>query len=178
MPVRYTLLLCGLMLFAVNSRAQHSGMAIGAELDLPAGNSVNISPIGFGGGFKGELGLSDKFALTASASLLNFMGKKFYGPRSKATIYFPVKAGLKYYTDRNFYAEAQLGARFSDQASAKNGFVWSAGIGTFLKSRQKNQFDVGLRYEEWITSTLIIPNGTTYSKFDFFSLRAAYAFKL
>ncbi|MCY1527768.1 hypothetical protein D9M68_628480 [compost metagenome] len=161
------------------SYAQRTNFEIGAELNLPAGNSTNISPIGLGFGVKGELGLSPKFSLTGGATIAGFAGKKFYGPRAATQFYLPVKGGLKYYADKSFYVEGQLGARMPFDSNAKTAFIWSPGVGTFLRGQDsKNQIDIGLRYEGWRTSRLIIPTGTVYSTFNFFSLRIAYAFGL
>jgi len=178
MQTKISFLIACFLLVSLGARAQHYRIGLGAELDFPSGNSVNMSSFGFGTGLKGEVGLSDKLSLTANAGFLHFLGKKFYGPRMQGTNNVPVKLGLMYYADDNFYAEAQAGTHFSSQSNAKNGFAWSLGIGSFLKSSQRNKIDIGLRYEEWRSSALLIPQGTTWSSFNFFSLRAAYAFTL
>jgi len=169
-----------LFLSVLVAKGQHSNIVIGPEIDLPTGNSVNVSSLGLGGYFKGEVGLSRIFSLTGTAGVVSFLGKKIIGPRTETLSYLPVKAGLKYYTsDQNFYIEGQLGARFQPSGSAKAAFVWSPGIGSFIKSKKNsNQLDIGLRYEGWRGSSLIIPQGTTYTTFAFFSLRAGYAFNL
>ncbi|WP_090992687.1 hypothetical protein [Pedobacter insulae] len=163
--------------FGVN--AQRSNIVIGPELNLPTGNATNESPIGFGGYLKGEVGLSEKFSITASVAITSFLGKKIIGPRQPTVSYLPVKAGLKYYTDRNFYFEGQLGTRFKIDGNANTTFVWSPGVGSLIKSRNSNnQFDIGLRYEGWTSSRTINTIEKNYTTFSFFSLRAGYAFNL
>ncbi len=160
-----------LLLVVISAKAQRYNIVIGPELSLPTGNSTNQSPLGFGGYLKGEVGLSPKFSITGSGGVVSFLGKKFVGPRAETLSYIPVKAGFKYYTEKNFYFEGQVGASLAMDGNTKNRFAWSPGAGTFIRSgRSNNQLDVGFRYEGWSRS------GTT--TFSFFSLRAGYAFNL
>lgn len=156
----------------LSASAQRSNIVIGPELNVPSGNSSNRSAIGVGGYLKAEVGLSEKFSITGSGGLASFLGKKFGRERAATLSYFPVKAGLKYYTESNFYFEGQLGAAFPNSSNEKRAFAWSPGAGTFIKSRNSNnQLDIGLRYEGWSGAN----SNTTFS---FFSLRAGYAFNL
>lgn len=158
-----------LLLVVLSAKAQRSNVVIGPEINLPSGNSTNRSPIGFGGYLKGELGLTQKFSITGNGAVVSFLGKKFYGPRAETLSYVPVKAGLKYYTDKDFYFEGQLGASFPLNGGSETAFAWSPGAGTFIKNRKNNnQLDIGVRYEGWTSNTT----------FGFFSLRAGYAFNL
>ncbi|HTM98514.1 MAG TPA: hypothetical protein VL088_07225 [Pedobacter sp.] len=173
-----------LLLLVLSVKAQRSNIVIGPELSLPTGNATNQSPIGYGGYLKGEVGLSEKFSITASGAVTSFLGKKIIGPRQPTISYAPIKAGLKYYTEGNFYFEGQLGASFvidghSTTASNNTAFVWSPGIGSFIKSRNSNnQFDIGFRYEGWTSSRTLNTVEKNYTTFSFFSLRAGYAFNL
>lgn len=168
-----------LILAVLGTKAQRYNIVIGPEINLPSGNSTNASPIGFGGYIKGEVGLSRKFSLTANVAAESFLGKKIYGPRTQSLSYFPIKAGLKYYTERDFYFEGQLGASLPINGTTKTAFAWSPGVGTFIKSKKSNnQLDIGFRYEGWTSSRILIPTGTSYTTFGFFSLRAGYAFNL
>jgi hypothetical protein len=163
-----------LILVVLGAKAQRSNIVIGPELNLPTGNATNQSPIGFGGYLKGEIGLSQKFSITGSGALVSFLGKKFIGPRQPTLSYAPIKVGLKYYTEKNFYFEGQVGASFPVNGNAKTRFAWSPGAGTFIRSRNSNnQLDIGFRYEGWTGSSNI-----STTTFGFFSLRAGYAFNL
>jgi hypothetical protein len=167
-----------LLLIVFSAKAQRYNISIGPELNLPTGNATNISPIGFGGYVKGEVGISEKFSLTGSGAVASFIGKRFIGARQPTNYYVPVKAGLKYYTDGDFYFEGQLGASFQLNGTDYTAFVWSPGIGSFIKSRNSNnQLDVGLRYEGW-TGSRTISMQSKNSTFSFFSLRVGYAFNL
>ena len=157
-----------LLFVVLVANAQRSNIIIGPEINLPSGNSTNQSPIGYGGYLKVEVGLSQKFSITANGAVVSFLGKKFIGPRQPTISYAPVKVGLKYYTESNFYFEGQLGVSFPFNENSKARFAWSPGAGTFIKSKNNNQLDIGLRYEGWTDKTT----------FGFFSLRAGYAFNL
>lgn len=160
-----------LLLVVLSAKAQRNNIIIGPELNLPSGNSTNQSPLGYGGYLKAEVGLTQKFSITGSGAVVSFLGKKFIGPRTASVSTLPVKAGFKYYTEKNFYFEGQLGAAFPLEGNGTARFAWSPGAGTFIKSRNSNnQLDVGFRYEGWSRT------GTT--TFAFFSLRAGYAFNL
>lgn len=174
------LMTCGLLFLSFFfAKAQYSNLVIGPELNFPAGNSSNISGVGAGAYLKAELAVASRFAITANGSMLGFIGKKHFGPRTSNLYYLPVKAGLKYYTSEDFYIEGQLGASFPMNGLTKTTFIWSPGIGALIKRRDsKNLLDFGLRYEGWINSNLFaktVPQNTTFS---FFSLRAGYAFSL
>ncbi|MES2418063.1 MAG: hypothetical protein V4541_07720 [Bacteroidota bacterium] len=179
MKFKTTLIFSWLLLSFSAIKAQHNNIVIGPEINLPSGNSTNVSGFGMGAYLKGEIGLSEKFSLTANGGVSSFLGKKIYGPRTQTLSYLPLKAGLKYYTDNNFYLEGQLGASFGFNGSEKTALVWSPGIGSFIRSKKSNnQLDLGLRYEGWTSSRILIPSGTNYTTFGFFSLRAGYAFNL
>ncbi len=168
-----------LILLVLSVKAQRSNIVLGPEINLPTGNATNQSPIGYGGYLKGEVGLSEKFSLTASGAITSFIGKRILGPRQPTMSYVPIKAGLKYYTEGNFYFEGQLGASFMVNGSASKAFVWSPGVGSFIKSRNSNnQFDIGFRYEGWTSSGTLNTADKKTAAFNFFSLRAGYAFNL
>lgn len=168
--------LLSISIFTVAS-AQQSNIGLGTEINFPSGNSSNTSAVGLGGYVKAELGLSTKFSLTASGSITNFFGRKLFGAKSPSRVYVPVKAGLKYYTDENFYIEGQLGASIPLNEGGKTGFAWSPGIGTYIKNRgSANKFDIGLRYEGWTSSSVI--NSSKSTTFNFIGIRLGYVFGL
>ncbi|RZK43016.1 MAG: hypothetical protein EOO90_05005 [Pedobacter sp.] len=160
-------------------KAQRYNLVLGPEVAFPAGQSANQSPIGFGASLKAEVGISEKFSFTGSGAVMSFLGKRFFRQRQPTNSYVPIKAGLKYYTDENFYIEGQIGASLPMNHSGRTAFAWSPGIGSFVKNkRNSSQLDVGLRYEGWVSSSLLTTTGRRYANFGFFSLRAAYAFNL
>jgi hypothetical protein len=179
MRINYIVLLLVLVGLATSASAQHYNLAVGPEINLPSGNASNISTIGFAGAVKAEIGLTRKFAVTANGSLTTFLGRKYFGTVSSAETAIPIKAGFKYYNSENFYFEGQAGTSIPINGQLRNSFVWSAGLGSYLKlNYTENKLDVGLRYEGWSSKRNITPNNTSFSTFGFISLRAAYAFNL
>ena len=161
----------------VNARNVY--FSLGPELNLPSGNSSNVSPVGVGGFLKTEITLSTQYALTANAGLHAFLGRKMFNVRSQTLISAPVKIGFKYYSSENFYLEGQLGASLPIKGNANTAFAWSPGFGTFLKSRNSHsKLDIGLRYEGWTSSSVLMPAGTSYTTFGFIGLRLGYVFNL
>jgi len=161
------------------SNAQSYNLSIGPEINIPSGNSSNISSIGFGGGLKAEIGLSQKFSITANGSVVSFLGRKYFGVTSPAETSIPVKAGLKYYTSPGFYFEGQFGVNLPISGNANTGFAWSPGLGTFIKLRNsENKIDIGIRYEGWSSNRLITATNAKFSTFGFIGLRAAYTLNL
>lgn len=169
-----------LFLFNINFvHAQRRSIVIGSALNFPSGNASNISGIGAGLSLKGEFGISPKYALTTSGSVLGFLGKRYLGPRTPTLYYVPVKAGLKYYTSDDFYLEGQIGASLPLNGNVKSVFIWSPGVGTTLNIRNhQNQIDLGLRYEGWLNTNVLNKDITKNTTFGFFGLSAGYSFGL
>lgn len=175
MIIKQTKLFILLFLLGVcTAKAQRYQLVFGPELNIPSGNSTNVSPIGYGGSLKAEIGLTDKYSITASAAAISFLGKKIFGPRQASLNYLPLKLGLKYYTESSFYLEGQLGAALPLSGSKGTRFVWSPGAGTVIKNKNGlSKFDLGLRYEGWNDF-----NTSNSATFAFFSLRAGYIINL
>lgn len=168
-----------LLVIALHVNAQRTNIVLGPELNLPTGNSTNASPLGYGAYLKAEVGLTQKFSLTANGAVASFLGKRIIGPRTSTRTYFPIKAGLKYYTESNFYFEAQVGASLPATESGTTSFAWSPGIGSFIKNRNNaNQLDIGFRYEGWGSGLTKLEGNSSSTAFSFFSLRIGYAFNL
>lgn len=176
MKIRMSTLLLVATLCCTKVVAQQSNVSVGTEINFPSGNSSNTSAVGLGAYLKAELGISDHFSLTANGSVSHFFGRRLFGAKSPSLNYVPIKAGLKYYTDENFYLEGQLGATLPLGHEGKTGFAWSPGIGTFIKTSSANKFDVGLRYEGWTTSNVI--NNKKLSTFNFIGIHVGYVFGL
>lgn len=179
MKIKTLLTLISCVFILATAQAQVSTIGIGPELNVPTGNSSNISSIGGSLALKAEFGLSPKMGLTINGGITSFLGRNYFGIRTPTETAFPLKGGFKYYTSPNFYVEGQLGANIPISGNAKAGFVWSPGIGTYLKLRNSDNFlDVGLRYEGWSSRRTITTTSTTFSTFSFIGLRVAYAFNL
>ncbi|HTE01206.1 MAG TPA: hypothetical protein VK668_18095 [Mucilaginibacter sp.] len=127
--------------------------SIGAEAGLPLGDASEVFSTVIGGSLKLELptGTNTFFTLSAgySAYLTKSEFKDLGAPGS--TGFVPIKAGIKYYSDGNFFLEGQAGIVFSTESGGGHLFVYSPGIGySFIGG-----FEVGVRYEAWTN------NGTT-----------------
>lgn len=138
--------------------------SIGAEAALPVGDISNIYSYVIGGSVKAEIPTANHTFLTLSAGYNAWMVKSdlkgLLG--SSSTGFVPLKAGIKYYSDSNFFLEGQAGIVFSTESDGGHAFVFSPGIGyTF-----NDGFEAGLRYEGW-------SNGGTTSQV---GLRLAYRF--
>lgn len=172
-----------ILLFFISTgvKAQRSNIGIGPSIYLPSGNSSNISGIGIGGFLKAEVGLSPKFSLTAQGDLAHFIGKRVrvIGTSIQSITAVPVKAGLKYYTGEDFYLEGQLGAAIPVKGTNKTAFAWSPGIGTFVRNKNNsNYLDFGIRYEAWTSASVSATNSGSFASFNYFAIRAGYAFNL
>lgn len=172
----YSILFIGL---AITGKAQHFNIGIGPEFNFPSGNSSNLSSVGLGGGVKMEYGFQTKYSISLSGSYVSFLGRDYFGNRTPSIQYIPLKAGFKYYPDKNFYLEAQGGVALPMDAGRNPAATWSPGIGTFIPMRGgSNKIDVGIRYEGIVNfrySALASSNLTT---FGFVGLRVAYIFSL
>jgi hypothetical protein len=136
---------------------------IGAEAGLPLGEISNIYSFVIGGSVKVEIPTFNRTYLTLSAGYNSWMVKSdlkdLFG---SSTGFVPLKAGIKYYADSNFFLEGQAGIVFSTETDGGHAFVFSPGIGyTF-----NGGFEAGLRYEGWNNE------GTTSQ----LGLRLAYRF--
>jgi len=119
---------------------------IGAEGGLPLGDMSQVYSFIIGGSVKVEIPTAKRTFLTLSAGYNSWMVKSdlkdiFGSPAG----FVPLKAGIKYYSDGNFFLEGQAGIVFSTEADSEHLFVFSPGIGyTF-----NGGFEAGLRYEGW-----------------------------
>jgi hypothetical protein len=142
------LLILGGTAFATFAQSKDGGkFSIGFEAGLPVGDAHNVYSSVFGGSLKYELPIAESTFFTLSAGYNSFQVKselKDLGfEKSDGAI--PLKAGIKYYFDRGFFAEGQLGASFSTQSGGGTAFVYAPGIGyTF-----DGGFEAGVRYEGW-----------------------------
>ncbi|MBC7417484.1 MAG: hypothetical protein H7325_04945 [Pedobacter sp.] len=172
-------ILFAVLLFVETAKAQIFKFGVGTELAIPTGNSSNITNIGIGGYVKFVQAVAPKIAVTETAELITFFGKKFLDIRSQNLSYLPVKLGLKYFPSENFYAEGQGGLAIPVKSNGKTNFTWALGIGSFVKTSSNGaQFDVGLRYQaltNTIQQSVVTSNKTN---FGYIALRVGYVFGL
>lgn len=151
-------------------------VSIGGEYLYAIGNSAEYLNAGYGASIQGEYMVLPKFKVTASAAFVSLSPSKlyreiyepWYGSKIPNSVYYPVKAGAKYYFLENFYAAAEAGATITTEENRTTSFVYVGGLGSSFEVSSKSSIDVGLRYETWALSAK--------SKDTFVGLRAAYCF--
>jgi len=160
---------------SAQSNNGNAKLSVGAELAIPTGNLSLIQSLGYGGSLQGEFKVAESLKITGSAGYLTFAYKKEIkdgfkeaGIELENQAGIPVKAGAKYYFGKVFYGAAELGAAFSTNKGAGTAFVYTPTVGISLPLSEKNNLDLGVRYESWSYE------GTS----SFIGIRAAYAFGL
>jgi hypothetical protein len=131
--------------------------SIGLEAGLPVGDIHQFADYIIGASIKYEYPVAQNLFITGSAGYSSLHAKsidysysspgysyEFHSDGGSADI-IPVKVGAKYYFDRHFFGEGQLGAAFVTQSGGGTLFVYSPGVGyTF-----DGGFEAGVRYEAW-----------------------------
>jgi len=119
---------------------------IGAEAGLPVGDVSSVYSFIIGGSVNAEIPTANHTFLTLSAGYNSWLVKNDLKEIIGSSEGFvPLKAGIKYYPDENFFLEGQAGIVFSTETDGGHAFVFSPGIGyTF-----SGGFEAGLRYEGW-----------------------------
>lgn len=162
--------------FLANAQTERAirKLSLGADFGVPVGD-FSKDRILVGGSLSYEHPIAPSLSLTGS---VGFLAKNITGdtrtefkasgwPTSISNI--PIKAGVKYYFGRYFYASGELGAAITTSSGGGEGFVYAAGIGASLPVFKKSSLDLGLRFENWSYGA-----GTDR----FVALRAAYSFGL
>lgn len=146
--------------FTLNSFAQTTddettigSFSVGFEAGLPlSGVLSDASSYMIGGSLKYDYPLSTNTSLTFSGGLNYFAYKSStkaaliaLGLTQTGESFVPLKVGVKYFFDKAFYAEAQLGAAVSTEQNVSTSFIYAPGIGYKIGGG----FDLGIRYEGW-----------------------------
>jgi len=144
--------LCGLSIssFAQSSSSEGGKWNIGLDAGLPLGSLKDLYSFSAGASIKYELPIATSTYVTLSAGYQRFFIKgevkdalKEFGIDKSGVGIIPVKAGLKYYFNEGFFAEAQAGAAFSTEDGGSTSFVYAPGVGYTFTSG----FEAGVRYE-------------------------------
>ncbi len=141
------------------ARAQESvkaspAISAGFELGIPAHNTYSI---GLGGSIKGELPLIPSLSLTATAGYSYFMHKStIFGTANKdgATIFIPLKGGLRYFLSSGFYVEGEAGTTIQSNNETAKRFTFAIGPGFIFPLGPHSDIDFGLRYEKQSSAAL------------------------
>ena len=121
--------------------------SIGVEAGLPLGDASDVSNFAIGGSLKYEVPVATNTFVSLSGGYTEFLYKSDVKDETgqSGAGFVPIKVGLKYYFNTNFYAEGQIGATFATESGGGTAFAYAPGIGyTF-----KGGFDLGFRFEGW-----------------------------
>ncbi|WP_129714477.1 hypothetical protein [Pedobacter sp. SYP-B3415] len=161
--------------FSATAQDGNSGLSFAAELGLPSGNFSNASNFGAGASVKADIGLSEKFALTANAGYMNFFGRNAFRVNVPDFSYIPLKAGLKYFFTEKAFAEVQGGVALPASEANKMVYAWSPGFGTRFRVSARAKMEAGIRYEGWTSrSDFQIDGNQHFSTRSFVGLRIGY----
>lgn len=119
---------------------------IGFEAGLPLGDVSNAYNKVIGGSIKYEAPTGKNTFFTLSAGYNSFLVKSEFKDFAGSSGFVPIKAGIKYYSDGNFFLEGQAGVVFSTEGGGGHAFVYSPGIGYSFTGG----FEAGVRYEGWV----------------------------
>jgi hypothetical protein len=108
---------------ATNAQAQSGNirkLGISADLGMATGVISARYAGTFGVSLYYQLPVTTNVAVTAAVGYSTFVGSEYDYYTGEATPYstyeaFPIKAGIKYYFNKRFYTEGQLGAAFGTQ---------------------------------------------------------------
>jgi hypothetical protein len=88
-------------------------LAIGVDTGLPVGQAGTFYSVIFGAAVKLELPLGDSpFNFVVATGFDNFSVKGTYYSRINSANYIPLEVGAKYFFNKIFYMEGDLGASF------------------------------------------------------------------
>jgi hypothetical protein len=146
-----------------NGVKESGKFSIGFDGGLPVGNASEIFSAVVGGSLRYEVPTATKTWFTITAGVNKFLLKNEFKKLGPTSVVIPLKAGIKYYTEGDFFLEGQLGIAFSTAKDEGTSFVYAPGFGyTF------GAFEASVRYEGWPK------DGTTTSQI---GLRLAVVFK-
>jgi len=121
--------------------------SVGVDAGFPVGSSANDFSFAIGGSLKIENAISDNALITISMGYTSLSTKStLLGANVKppASVYTPLKFGVKYKIAGPLFAEGQIGAAFEIRGQRATRFIYSPGLVCNI-----DKFDVGLRYENW-----------------------------
>lgn len=173
-----SLFLTASLFFSANAQQQNTKYkaSLGGEFLYALGSTAEAYNIGYGASLQGEYILTPKLNATLSGGYIIQTLNKLYKEIFLAwnnelgdLTFYPVKAGLKYNFNKNFYVAAEAGAAISkDKLARGNSFAYAGGGGAKFDISERSSLDFGLRVEEWAL--------TSKDRLTFAGFRAAYVF--
>ena len=131
--------------------AQEDGrMSIGVDAGIPVGASADNFSSVIGGSLKVENPTGDANFITFSVGYSSLSAKSMLvGANIKppASIFAPLKIGIKHKLVGPLFIEAQTGAAFEIRGRRSTRFIYAPGLTCSI-----DKFDLGVRYEGWAGS--------------------------
>ena len=145
--------------FTVSAQTEGKGktrFSIGLEAGLPVGDAGDIYSSILGGSVKAEIPVASSLFATVSGGYSSLSYEKeikealeAFGIDENPGGVVPLKAGLKYFFNKNIYGAAELGAAIGTKKDSETAFAWAPGVGISYPVSDKNDIDFGVRYESW-----------------------------
>jgi hypothetical protein len=140
-----------MLLFAATAftcLAQQDGrMSIGLDVGIPVGASADNFSSVIGGSLKVENPIGDTNFITFSIGYSSLSAKSMLvGANIKppASVFTPLKIGIKHKLVGPLFIEAQTGAAFEIRGRRSTRFIYAPGLTCSI-----DKFDLGVRYEGW-----------------------------
>ncbi len=148
-PLLLFFVLCSFKLRAQTRTPTTLAFSAGFELAAPSNGVYNI---GFGASGKFEVPIVTPVSLTLTGGITTLFYKSnlFSSSRTPgAAGFIPLKAGVKYYLAKTFYAEGEAGAAIETNYGKQSSFAFSLGPGFIVPVNDKQGVDISFRYESW-----------------------------
>lgn len=122
-------------------------MSVGVDGGIPVGASANNFASVIGGSLKVENPIGDANLITFSIGYSSLSAKSALpgaNIRPPASIFTPLKIGIKHKLVGALFIEAQTGAAFEIRGRRSTRFIYAPGLVYNI-----DRFDLGVRYEGW-----------------------------
>jgi len=179
------------ILLAFAAKAQTNGatktrFTIGIDAGIATAGIKETNSVMLGASLQAGIPIVKELQFTIGAGFQNYFGKSLAlnlqdapsSYKTPAVQIVPLKAGLKYFLEPNFYIQGEAGAAFLLNKSAYSGgksvaFTYAPQIGVLCPvSSNGNFIDIGMRYEATSKFNADYEN----SKVNLLGLRVAYGF--
>jgi hypothetical protein len=133
-------------------------MSFGVDTGLPIGQAGTFYSVIFGASAKLELPLrKSHFNFIVTTGFDSFSVKGTYNTTLNNANYIPLEAGARYFFNKIFYAEGDVGASFvtsSNYSGPGAAFVFSPAIGLIpTTDKSEGGMDISLRYESRVENS-------------------------
>jgi hypothetical protein len=148
-PLLLFFILCSFKLHAQTRTPTTAAFSAGFELAVPSNGLYTIG-VGASGKFEVPIVTPLSLTLTGGITTLYYKSNLFASSRTPgAAGFIPLKAGLKYYLAKNFYAEGEAGTAIETNYGKQSSFAFSLGPGFIVPVNDKQGVDISFRYESW-----------------------------